>query len=270
MDSPYLYKLPADTKLFRATTVKKEGRWYNLSLENAYTYGENITEYKTLQELKLINITSLTFHNDFMDRLSVLYPGEDYTGYDINKIKCLIPLGLIDLSVQQQQLGFTDNILSLNENMWNDKLEYLSKNLLNRHRLSDHNLDTNFVSILEKIYGEKFDGYISPISWPTKIHGYFFPRELCIFKLEYLQEVTTYKRPSIGGSVNTNIICNPLDFSKIDYDAIQLKMNKEMKEILSKPINLFWNSHSEESFTSCKALTVKGGKRNTRKRNKNY
>lgn len=281
MESPFLYKILAGTKIFRAKTINKEGRWYTLSLEDAYSYGENITEYTLLKDLKLINITSLTFHNDYMDRISVLYPGNDYSGYDINKMKCLIPLGLVDLSLQSYEFtSIGGGKIPINETLWNDRLEYLSKSLLNRHRLSEHSLDTNFVSILEKIYGDHFDGYISPIKWPTKIHGHLFPRELFTFKLENIKEESSHIRPVSGGGINNTIkiSCNMPDFSKIDYDSIQKNINKEIKEIVSQPLLLFWNPHTEEAFTECKLVypslqasdSNTGGKRtHTRKKNKN-
>jgi hypothetical protein len=275
MNPPFLYKLASGTKIFRATTLSKKGRWYTLSLDDAYTYGENITEYITVNELTLLNVTSLTFHNDFLDRLSVLYPGDDYSGFDINKIKCLIPLGLTDLSSQMKNLNFLgNNSLNINETNWNNQLEYLSDNLLNRHRLSEHSLDANFVSVLEKIYGEHFNGYISPIRWPTKLHGHLFPRELCIFnKIDsFIKEVAEYKRPSVGGNLiskNNIVQCQPFDFSNVDYDAIQAKMSMQIKDILAKPLNLFWNSHTGEIYSSCKpvsGLRSSGGKRSTRRK----
>ena len=272
MDPAFLYKLPAGTSVFRATTISKGGRWYTLSLKDAYTYGENITEYVTTKELVLLNITSLSFHIDYMDRLSSLYPGKDHIGLDINKVKGLIPLGLIDLPSQIKNLNFIGINGSLDETKWDSILEYSSNNLLNRHRFSDHGLDTNFVSILEQIYGEKFHGYISPIQWPTKLHGYFFPRELCIFKLgNGVNEVTLHKRPTSGGAnEDTNRFCNMIDTSNIDYNKIQESLNKEIEKTLSSnSVKIFWNSHTEEAYPPCNPvseLKVSGGKRYTRRK----
>ena len=113
MEPAYSYKLPIGTSIFRATTIAKDGRWYTLSLEDAYTYGELITEYKTNKDLNLINISSLTFHNDFIDRLNVMFPGIDYSGISEEKIKCLMPLGLIDLETQKESMKMFGNDLNL-------------------------------------------------------------------------------------------------------------------------------------------------------------
>lgn len=270
MDPAFLYKLPTGTKIFRAATISKGGRWYTLSLEDAYTYGENITEFVTIKELVLLNITSLTFHIDYMDRVSSLYPANDYSGFDINKFKCLIPLGLIDLPSQMKNLNFLGSTANLDESKWDTVLEYLSNNLLNRHRLSDHSLDTNFATVLEQIYGGNFNGYISPIRWPTKLHGHLFPRELCIFNSvdTFIKEIAEHKRPTIGGNLDSisNIQCKPFDFSTVDYNAIQEKMNTQIKNILAKPLTLFWNSHTGEIYPSCKS--VLGGKRYTRRKSR--
>jgi hypothetical protein len=44
------------------------------------------------------------------------------------------------------------------------------------------------------------------------------------------------------------------DFSNVDYDAIQAKMSMQIKDILAKPLNLFWNSHTGEIYSSCKPV----------------
>ena len=118
MDPPYLYNLPIHTPLFRAATIAKEGRWYGLALEDAHTYGPRVTEYSTTKELRLLNIMSLTFHNDLMDRLLVKYPGPDHTGIDNDKLKCLIPLGLFDIITQRISCGHLQIAMPLNETQW--------------------------------------------------------------------------------------------------------------------------------------------------------
>jgi hypothetical protein len=262
MESPFLYKLPTGSTIFRAKTINKEGRWYALKLEDAYTYGENITEYKTVKDLNLINITSLTFHNDFIDRLNVLFPGEEHSGYDIDKIKCLIPFGLIDLQSQQTSMSLLNSHLNLHESGWNPIFEYLSHNINNRHRFSDHYLDTNLICVLEKIYGRVFDGYISPIKWPTKCHGGLFPRELCFFNLGNVIEQREHKRPHSGGMYDNDSNKNKTpDMSKINYDAIKEQYANVIK---SWPSYIGWNSHTDDTdVSSCKMLG--GHRRKTRK-----
>ena len=272
MESPYLYILPKGTVLFRATTLKKEGRWYNFSLDDAYAYGKYVTEYVLTEDLKLINIASLTFHNDFMDRLLVLYPGVDNTGYDIDKIKCLIPLGLVDISTQKKNLDYIGAGFSPNETAWNNVLEYLSNNLLNRHRLSEHSIDTHFVSILEKIYGEKYQGYISPIRWPTKMHGYLFPREMCMFKIHGIQEIGSHTQASSGGgNTRETIQCKPFTMNSSQYSIVQKQCEAELQEALQAPLKLYWNSHAEQPYTDCEEVSIGGkgpSKRNTRRKRK--
>jgi hypothetical protein len=240
MDCVYSYILPENTSIFRATTKAKEGRWYTLDLESAYIYGETITEYKTTKKLKLINITSLTFHLDFIDRLNILFTGDNYNGVSIEKMKCLIPLGLVNLDTQQEMIKILGANIDINIGKWNDILELLSKLLLNRHRFSEHSLDTFLIETLEKIYGNTFDGMISPIKLPSIIHGGLFPRELCIFNHGNVKEITTYKRPEplSGGNKINSFKIDENHFKKIEKNFID-----KMKEHTFKP---FWNPHTED------------------------
>lgn len=242
MDCVYSYILPENTSIFRATTKAKEGRWFTLDLESAYTYGENITEYKTIKSLNLINITSLTFHLDFIDRLNILFTGSDYTGFSIEKIKCLIPLGLVNFDTQQEMLKRLGVKIEPNTKDWDSILDLLNKLMLNRHRFSEHSLDSFFIETLEKIYGNVFDGMISSIRLPSILHGGLFPRELCIFKYGTVKEINSYTRPhSLSGGFKTNNI-------KIDeehFRKTEREFLKSSKEFKFKPL---WNPHTEDTI----------------------
>lgn len=256
MDPAYLYKLPSGTSIFRAKTIAKEGRWYALSLEDAYIYGNTVTEYSTTKELNLLNIMSLTFHYDFIDRLNTLYPGKDNIGIDIDKLKCLVPLGLIDIKSQKIESELFGLKLPINETRWNDILELTSLTLQNRHRLSEHTLDTHLVSILEKIYGSVYDGYISPLKWPTKIHGDFFPREACLFKLGNVKEEKEYTKSS--ASVGGAIIIPPISINMDIFRKYEESIHEFIKENKFKPI---WNPHTEDTNIYLKKRVTRRKKR---------
>lgn len=269
MDPAFDYNMPKGTVLFRAATVEKEGRWFTLSLQDAATYGETITEYTTNKDLKLLNITSLTFHLDFMDRLNIKFPGDNYSGFDHNKIKCLIPFGLVDIESQKKGMSMIGFHMNENTSNWNPGFDYLSSILYNRHRVSEHSLDTYLVTVLEEIYGEQYDGYISPITWPTKLHGGFFPREVCMFKRGNVKEEKEHKRSQLGGTMKH--IQTPIpDLSNVDWDKVQMKMNKYIDSI---PITPGWNTHKYGTFddsekTPVKQIPAKSPKRSTRRKRK--
>lgn len=276
MEPAYLYILPVNMPIFRAYTINKHGRWYALSLDDAYGYGPKVTEYKTKKELKLLNITSLTFHYDLIDRLNVLFPGQNFTGYDENKLKCLLPLGLIDYNSQKEILNTLNIQIPIpQQNNLTPIEELLLQNMQNRPRLSEHSLDTFFVSVLEHIYGNHFDGYISPIKWPSKIHNGFFPREMFVFNNNEIEEVKEHLKaapPTPGGGAfrNNDVIKHAdekINFIKIKIDKnaikkISDKINKELNSL--PPPTLFWNPHTEDKNT-----IVKGGKRNKTRKAKN-
>lgn len=300
MEPAYLYKLPSDTPIFRGKTVAKEGRWYALALDDAYTYGSLVTEYSTTKELRLLNIMSLTFHNDFMDRLMVLYPGKDYSGIDNDKMKCLIALGLFDIDIQRVSYC---TVFQANpewkDSTWNLSREWAVKMLHNRHRYSEHINDTVFVSVLERIYGEHYDGYIAPLCWATKMHGDFFPRELCLFKMGNVKEEREHVKPEpvvIGGMVpllnsSTSKSSKSIDtedntFMEFPEDiGITRGMMRDLhRHFKEHPFQPTWNSHAESPIppnSSLKPLSSNtihvpsvsshngkklGGKRMTRKK----
>jgi hypothetical protein len=231
MEPPYVYRLPENTHIFRATTRSKEGRWFAMTLENAHVYGTHVTEYSTTKELKLLNIMSLAFHNDFIDRLNILFPGNDYKGLDINKIKCLLPLGLYDEKAQKFGANaFNGFQLPHNVSRWDSGMELTSMNLGNRHRFSEHSLDTYMGEVMEKIYGAHFDGFISPIEWPTKVHGGSFPREMCMFKIQNIKEENTHTKETTGGTKDTYSI--PIMFNMNITESMEKDMNEKIKKMI--------------------------------------
>jgi hypothetical protein len=60
MDPPYLYNLKEGTHIFRAKTLEKKGRWFSFSLNDALSYGENITEYILLYIIVFICFPSFS------------------------------------------------------------------------------------------------------------------------------------------------------------------------------------------------------------------
>lgn len=258
MDPAYLYRLPLGSSLFRAATKAKEGRWYALTLEDTYIYGNNTTEYSTTKELKLLNLMSLTFHNDLMDRLLVKFPGKDNLGIDNDKIKCLIAIGLFDFNLQNVSHGTVfGKIPIVHDNNWDIRQEWGVQMLHNRHRFSEHENDTRFVSILEELYGNYYDGYIIPVCWPSKLQGGYFGREVFLFKIANVKEVNSYIRshtiqntPSFTGGAENNTSKYAEFISEKDLQPGVIAITREMMEkgaedMKRNPIRPLWNSHEE-------------------------
>ena len=175
-------------------------------------------------------------------RLNVLFPGHNHIGISEEKLKCLVPLGLIDLETQKESFNMLGNVLNLNMDKWNNNIEFLSKLMLNRHRFSTLELDTYLISVLETIYGSQYDGSISPIRWPTKVHGNLFPRELCIFQYGCVSEIQTHKRPHIGGGEKMPNKINEFKFDKERFDKIMKEFDDEIHKHKFEPL---WNPHNE-------------------------
>lgn len=210
MEPAYLYKLPPNTHIFRATGQSPLGRWYSLSVEEVIMYGRQVTEFSTLKEYRLVNIMSLTFHNDFMDRIMTMFPGSDNDGFDPHKIACALPIGLFDVYSQPylHNTFYIGKQLEIQTTDWDDKKQWCSQMLHQRQRYSEHKIDTHFTQVMEKIYGSAYDGFIAPLKWPTQMHDgqcRLFPREICFFNIPSLKTELIYQMnlPSSGGTRTT-------------------------------------------------------------------
>jgi hypothetical protein len=152
--------------------------WLSEDFETAKLYGSIVLTYKLEKDIILLSLTDLEFHNHFLNILNIIYTEND--GADEKKIIAGLPLGLPNYFTQIQYLNsIRVKIIEL-EN-WNGNHEVYSQFLLNRHRYSTFERDKEMVKLLKKIYGNKCNGYISKIKWPSKLHDGYFNKELCLF-----------------------------------------------------------------------------------------
>jgi hypothetical protein len=213
MEPAYLYKLPPNSHIFRATNKSSTGRWYSFSVEEVIMYGNEVTEYSTTKEYRFVNIMSLTFHNDFMDRIMTMFPGSDNDGFDPNKLACVLPLGLFDVHSQPylHNTFYIGKKLEIQQADWDDKREWCSQMLHHRQRYSEHGIDTHFTQVMQTIYGGVYDGFIAPLKWPTQLFDDYkksalYPREICFFNIPPLKTEMIYqmKPPILGGGNGGN------------------------------------------------------------------
>ena len=90
-----------DTKLYRSSNQVSDlsGSWFALTPKDTYGYGSITREFKLNKDVKLLNIESNDFYNDFIKKLN-----------EISKINSMIkekknialfPLGFLDYDVPQ-------------------------------------------------------------------------------------------------------------------------------------------------------------------------
>jgi len=99
----FLIPIKKDTVIYRGLSDKNkiDGNWFVYDIESTKQYGNEYNEYKVKKDLKLINLTSGIFQMHFMEQLNLKYTGDNYDGFDMEKFKSLIPIGLPTLESQK-------------------------------------------------------------------------------------------------------------------------------------------------------------------------
>lgn len=174
----------------RKESTQVSGNWYTLHVSSAQRYGAYVGRYRIKEHLKLINLLSSVFHKDFMERLTLEYPGPENDGNDMHKMLLLCPLGLPDMYIQNQ---VAKQILEKVANIPSDE-SFLSqwKTLNNISRFSEYSLDRAFAEKIKQFYGSECDGFILPLKCPSIPHGSLFHEELYIhdtLKVEYIKDI---------------------------------------------------------------------------------
>ena len=173
--------------------------WFALNEDTIKKYGELIYKFKIIDPLKLLNITTWEFRNDFLNRLNK-YP-------DIlkdSKLKYLKALSLIALGLPNfnTQLELMKKYLQNIPRMYNDDNLFLDTCTYIGHRLSEKTIDLKMVELLQLLYGTEYQGYIQPM----KIASFWmneFAEEICIFNLKNLNG--KLNNVTSGGKKNKNI-----------------------------------------------------------------
>jgi hypothetical protein len=233
--------------------------WFTSSKEigSFEQYYNHIYQVSLQPKTKLINITSILFHADLMNKilLNVNDP--------IQRDSLLLPLGIPDIEYQKETIrklkelyekipGSETIVNFLNSALTNLPIINTIKLFGNHHRFSIENIDSNLVNFIKQMYPE-YDGIISPVNWPSCFHNNDFPMELCIFnpkKICTLQRKIKGGKKKKGGSKNEKNVENPNRFrfglyngNKFGYentyfDERILPVN-DFKDLVLYPADLF-------------------------------
>jgi hypothetical protein len=219
----YEYKINANETLYKGidtetiSTKYPKPMWFSQNKNTAKQYGRFVHEFKTIKELKLINITSPYFHSSFVDFLNDFFK-HNPSSYD-EKMKLLIPIGLPDEISQQNYLeSIHVHPISSNQKIYKEVAF-----LYNRHICSYSKLDFEFVNFLKNIHKQYgFDGYVAPCIWPSKYHVRFSD-EICLFNLNedalLHAGVKTYKQS--GGTVSFDIKLSPQAIETFTMESLE-------------------------------------------------
>lgn len=235
--------IPIDKEVYRGRNTNNNinGKWFALDIDSARGYGTTIGKYNPHRELKLINLLSSDFHKSFIEKLTLEYTGNNYDGFDSNKLLLMLPLGLPDYNLQIQvasRLGIqtatppTDPIM----------LSYW-KTLNNVSRFSEYAIDTSFANKIEEYYQSECDGFILPLRCPNIPMGGSFHRELYVFNPSDINYISDIPQVVIGGSQEQKVL-GPFRFFKDDAD-MHAFFDKFHKDFLARnpPKPLILNEH---------------------------
>ena len=192
----FIKNIPEHVALFRGISDRNNiiSNWFCLNLPDTDQYGPRKFVFKPNKILRLIDLTNIKFHDDYLSKVNNLF------GNNIDKLYCLIPIGLPDYDTQIKFMSIIGHPLP-NSNHTLAENDTIKLNCLqNKSRYSEYNIDKSFVDILKHIYGAETDGYIIPNPWPTKIGNGIFRSEAYVYdtsNISLLHEI-----PQSGGKIN--------------------------------------------------------------------
>jgi hypothetical protein len=159
-----------------------EPLWITLSKEDAEAYGSQVVQFVLERDVALFDPMTTAFQIEYMKALNAKFPGTNFDGVDDRKIRAAIPFGLPDFPTQYAYLRSRKVKLDIDESKWANEHAYACACINNKHRYSDFERDLFTVETLFQLFGDRYDGYISRLRWPSKFHNGMFPREVCIFR----------------------------------------------------------------------------------------
>jgi hypothetical protein len=213
--------------------------WFSLDKSAVYKYAKDlngiICSFKPKKHtIKLLNINSMFFRMHLMDQVNMNYTNDE-------KIPVFSALGIPNLELVKYVI---DKYLKEKPKDACKEIDALETKLfaeyLGGHRLSEYTIDEIFANTLQKLYEDKFDGYISSLNWPT-CHHKNFPPEICLFKpkqiLTFISQVNYIPLTSKKGGTKKNKIKKwtpPFDSHKeFNTESVE-EFNEKRKAELKK------------------------------------
>jgi len=245
----FIINIPENAALFRGISDRNNiiSNWFCLNLSDTDQYGSRKFVFKANKNLRLIDLTNIKFHDDYLSKVNNLF------GNNIDKLYYLIPIGLPDYDTQIKFLESKQFPIPQINRQLSDENNILLNCLQNKSRYSEYNIDKTFVDILKQLYGTETDGYIIPRPWPTKIGNALFMPEIYVYNtddISLLQEL-----PPQSGGRNLELSLNSINLSINN----NLKMKSTNEKILSNKedsITPIWVQKMHESLSNFKQPTI--------------
>jgi hypothetical protein len=200
--------LKKDTILYRGVASQTgqlltEPMWFAIKENDAILYGKHVIKYQVLQDVTLFDPMTQAFQTEYIRTLNMKYTGINDDGVDIRKFKAALPFGL-PCHKSQVDLLTALSIPIPNPDKWSIQHDIAANFINNKHRYSEISQDISMVSVLNEIFGTMYDGYITRLKWPTKLHNGMFMKE--VFKpngkLSQISPVSKGGKKQKGGFPN--------------------------------------------------------------------
>lgn len=214
--SGVLYKGKASDNFDPIRTIPT---WFAIDAETPKKYGSVVYKIEVKEPIKLLDITTWSFRNDFLDRINK-YP-EILRDDRIRNLKgiALMALGLPNYNTQVQLM---QRYLQAMPPAYNDDNLFIDSCTYIGHRLSERTLDQKMVELLILLYGKEFQGYIQPTRVASCWMNDFAP-EVCIFDLSKCHLAVSKEKTTKtwGGSIKKDVFYHKMNDSVLDNNYIK-------------------------------------------------
>lgn len=202
----YCYIIPKGTFIYRGKNQSNDisGNWYAFNTDDCKAYAsEYIGKFIVKEDIHLVNVLSKTFHIDYMDKLNMLFEGNNKNGIDDQKLLYMIPFGLPNFDIQKHVIEQIYKIKIDDDNSLQIKMFMASYYEVNRFSMYD--LDKNVFVLMNNLYYPIYDGFTTPLKCYSKIQKGCFVPEIALFDLKKIELVDKLTQLS-GGSKNKSIV----------------------------------------------------------------
>jgi hypothetical protein len=242
MEFPY-FILPKDTLLYRSYKQddKRDGIWFGLKAEDTYGYGDKTVEFKTTEDIKIVDIANKLFRPAIMDVLYTISYKDTYITPYVSLL--LLPLGLFnDKEVYKHiatRYGFDINKYKMIPEL--DVLSEVKFGGISRYSL--YETDMLFIDTIKPIMSSISSGIGSMQPIPDILHGGLHHPEIILHDLNKIVFSKIIDRSMSGGSIQSTISTNEVSkmlekinspeynefYSKFPYVIAQSIDNEEIR-----------------------------------------
>ena len=205
MSLPFVTTIPGGKKLYRSSgdlARVQNGTWYGLNLDDTLGYGSVRGEFVTKKDLRLIDVTSQEFYNNYVHKLN-------NSIHDLElKLTCLFPLGYTDHDTYLKRARkYIPSTYCLTHPPYSERLMELGQFFANRSRCSIMQNDVAMMQVLKALYISDSDGIISPVTLPNKpMNGTHHP-EIALYDNNNVQFVGEIQNGGGCGGVSKTPWC---------------------------------------------------------------